>query len=75
MSAPVIVVPVDYLEDLVSTLMAAQASLLEYADGLSNADERQDAIHNATLAREVRQFADDLEDEDTFPRLSIGVPA
>lgn len=75
MSGPVVVVPVDYLEELVSTLMAARDELLEYSDSLGNGGEADASFNVASLARSVRQFADDLEDEGTFPRMEMGVPA
>lgn len=75
MSAPVVVVPVDYLEELVSTLMAVRDELLEYSDSLGNGGEHDASFNVAVLARSVRQFADDLEDEGTFPRMELGVPA
>lgn len=75
MSEPVIVMPADYLAELVATIAAAHLSLVDFADSLGNGGEPHEAIHVACLARDLNQFAADLEDEGTFPRLATEVPA
>lgn len=75
MSEPVIVMPTDYLAELVATIAAAHLSLIDFADSLYNGGELHESAHVSCLARDLNQFAADLEDEGTFPRLATEVPA
>lgn len=70
-----ITVPADYLAELVATMIRAHLSLVDFADSLHNGDERDEAIHVATLARDLKQLAADLDDEGTFPRHTAEVTA